>query len=127
MNSIKLERYNKEFVRVLSEILMEEVKDDDIKFVTITDVDITNDLSYAKVYFTVLDKNKIDTTLNALNKASSFIRGKVSERVEIRHTPELKFVYDTSIEYGERIDEVLDQIQSQPPKDEGTKELEEQE
>lgn len=127
MNSIKLERYNKEFVRVLSEILMEEVKDDDIKFVTITDVDITNDLSYAKVYFTVLDKNKIDTTLNALNKASSFIRGKVSERVEIRHTPELKFVYDTSIEYGERIEEVLDQIQSQTPKDEGTKELEEQE
>ena len=127
MNSIKLERYNKEFVRVLSEILMEEVKDDDIKFVTITDVDITNDLSYAKVYFTVLDKNKIDTTLNALNKASSFIRGKVSERVEIRHTPELKFVHDTSIEYGERIEEVLDQIQSQTPKDEGTKELEEQE
>ena len=127
MNSIKLERYNKEFVRVLSEILMEEVKDDDIRFVTITDVDITNDLSYAKVYFTVLDKNKIDTTLNALNKAASFIRGKVSERVEIRHTPELKFVYDTSIEYGERIEEVLDQIQSQTPKDEATKELEEQE
>ena len=127
MNSIKLERYNKEFVRVLSEILMEEVKDDDIQFVTITDVDITNDLSYAKVYFTVLDKNKIDTTLNALNKAASFIRGKVSERVEIRHTPELKFVYDTSIEYGERIEEVLDQIQSQTPKDEATKELEEHE
>ncbi len=127
MNSIKLERYNKEFVRVLSEIIMEEVKDDDIKFVTITDVDITNDLSYAKVYFTVLDKNKIDTTLNALNKAASFIRGKVSERVEIRHTPELKFVYDTSIEYGERIEEVLDQIQSQTPKYEATKELEEHE
>ena len=110
MNSVKLERYNKEFVRVISEILMEEVKDDDIRFVTITDVRITNDLSYAKVYFTVLDKNKVESTIEALNKAASFIRGKVSEKVEIRHTPELKFVYDTSIEYGKHIEDIIDKI-----------------
>ncbi len=110
MNTIKLERYNKEFVRAISEILMEEIKDEEIHFVTITDVEITNDLSYAKVYFTVLDQTKIDSTLEALNGASSFIRGKLSEMVEIRHTPELKFVYDTSIAYGKRIEEVIEKL-----------------
>ena len=110
MNSIKLERYNKEFVRVISEIIQEEIKDDAIRFVTITDVDITNDLSYAKVYFTVLDKESIQPTEMALNKAASFIRKKVSEIVKIRHTPEFTFVYDTSIEYGERIEEVIGKL-----------------
>ena len=110
MNSIKLERYNKEFVRVISEILMNEIKDEDIHFVTITDVKITNDLSYAKVYFTELDKTKIASTLEALKGASSFIRGKVSEMVEIRHTPELNFVYDTSIEYGEHIEDIIEKL-----------------
>ena len=110
MNPIKLERYNKEFVRAISEILMEEIKDEDIHFVTITDVDITNDLSYAKVYFTVLDKTKLSSTQEALQKASSFIRGKLSEKIEIRHTPELRFIYDTSIEYAQRIEEVIEKL-----------------
>ncbi len=116
MNPVKLERYNKEFVRVISEILMEEIKDEDIRFVTITDVKITNDLSYAKVYFTVLNKEKITSTLEALNKAASFIRGKVSEKIEIRHTPELNFVYDSSIEYGEHIEAILDQLNDEKNK-----------
>ena len=73
-------------------------------------MDTTNDLSHAKVYFTVLDEEKKKTTLEALNGAASFIRGKLSERVEIRHTPELKFIYDDSIEYGERIEKIIDKI-----------------
>ena len=89
---------------------MTEVKDEDIKFVTITGVDTTNDLSYAKVYFTVLDNDKRKTTLDALNNAASFIRGELSKRVEVRHTPELKFIYDTSIDYGNRIEEIIDDI-----------------
>ncbi len=117
MNSIKIERYNKEFVRVISEILMHEIKDEDIQFVTITDVKITNDLSYAKVYFTVLDEAKKEATEEALNGASAFIRGKVSERVEIRHTPELKFVYDTSIAYGEHIEKLLEDLQEEKEED----------
>ena len=108
--SIKIDRINHSIVREISYILMTEVKDEDIKFVTITGVDITNDLSYAKVYVTVLDEDKRKTTLEALNGASHFIRGKLSERVEIRHTPELKFLYDESIEYGNHIEEIIDKI-----------------
>ena len=87
-----------------------------MKFVTITGVDTTSDLSYAKVYFTVLDETKKETTLEALNGAASFIRSKLAERVEIRHTPELKFIYDTSIEYGNHIEEIIDSINKEENK-----------
>ena len=109
-NNVKIERLNHAFQEEISMILMTEIKDEDIKFVTITGVDTTSDLSYAKVYFTVLDDNKRQTTLDALNNAASFIRGKLSERVEVRHTPELRFIYDTSIDYGKRIDSIIEDI-----------------
>lgn len=108
--NVKIERLNSIFVKEISYILSTEVKDEDIKFVTITDCEITNDLSYAKVYFTVLDSLKKDETIKALDRAKSFIRGKLSERVEIRHTPELKFIFDESIEYGNRIEKKIEQL-----------------
>lgn len=109
-NNIRIKRLNHTFMEEISMILMEEVRDEDLKFVTITGCDITNDLSYAKVYFTVLDQDKKDKVLNDINNAAPFIRGKLSERVEIRHTPELKFIYDDSIEYGERIERIIDNL-----------------
>ena len=109
-NNVKIERLNHAFQEEISMILMTEIKDEDIKFVTITDVDITNDLSYAKVYFTVLDYNKRNSNLEALNNAASFIRGELSKRVQVRHTPELKFIYDTSIDYGKHIEEIIEEI-----------------
>ena len=109
-NNIRIKRLNHAFMEEISVILMEEVKDESLKFVTITDCDITNDLSYAKVYFTVLDKEKKKEVLDSLNKASSFIRGKLSEKIEMRHTPELRFLYDESIEYGERMEKILENL-----------------
>lgn len=110
MNRIKIERLNDIFMKEISYILMTEVKDSDVRNVTITDVDITNDLSYAKVYYTVLKDEYLEVTAKALKRASSFIRGKLSERVDIRHTPEIKFVYDESIKYGERIEKIIEEI-----------------
>ena len=107
--SVKIERLNHQFQEVISEILYKEVKNPDLKFVTITGCEITNDLSFCKVYFTVLDKDK-DDIKNELNNAASFIRGEISKRVEIRHTPELKFIFDESIEYGEKIEKIINEI-----------------
>ena len=110
MNNIKIERYNHTFIREISMIIEKEIKNELLKFVTITDVDITNDLSYAKVYFRLLDDSKKEETIKALKKASPFIRKCLSERVDIRHTPELKFLYDESIEYGENIEHIIENI-----------------
>ena len=107
--SVKIERLNDEFQEVISEILHREIKNPNLKFVTITGCSITNDLSFCKVYFTAFDKDKKEI-LNELKNASSFIRGEISKRVQIRHTPELKFVFDDSIEYGNKIEKIIEKI-----------------
>ena len=108
--SIKLERLGNIFVEAISKVIHEEVKDDDIKFVTITAVDISSDLSYAKVYFTNLIDADREKVSKALNRASGFIRGKLFDMVEIRKMPELTFVYDESIEYGNKIEKIINEI-----------------
>lgn len=110
MASVKIERLNHAIQEEISMILMREIKDENIKFVTITGVDTTSDLSFAKVYYTVLDQDKKEETKKSLEKASSFIRTKLAERIEVRHTPELKFIYDTSIAYGEHIERIIEEI-----------------
>lgn len=106
--SVKIERINNMMVEQISYIVATEVKDEDIQFVTITGANVTNDLSFAKIYFTTLkDKNE---TLKALNNASGFIRKMLADRVELRHIPELTFVYDESIEYGKRIEQIIENI-----------------
>ena len=108
--SIKTQRIASNIVKELSYILAYEVKDEDIKFVTVNDCHLAPDLSYAKIYVTVFDKNKINTTLKALNDAKGFIRKELSSRVIMRHTHELEFVYDESIEYGKKIENIIEKI-----------------
>lgn len=108
--SIKIERINHSMIREISYILEREVKDKNIRFVTITDVKVTNDLSYAKVYFTVLNEEYKKETLKALKQASGFIRTKLCERIDLRHMPELDFVYDESIAYGKLIEDKIQEI-----------------
>ncbi len=111
--NIKIERINHMIMEEVSKILMLEVKDERFKFVTVTDCDTSNDLSYSKIYVTVLEQEKKEETLKALNKASSFIRGELAKRIEIRNIPELKFLYDESISYGEHIDSIIDKIKGE--------------
>ena len=108
--SLKIDRLNSVFVKEISKILSMEVKDQNIKFVTITGCNISNDLGVAKVYFTLLDESKLEDTIKALTKATGYIRGEISKRVDIRHTPELRFIFDESINYGNKIDKIIDRI-----------------
>ena len=107
--SVKIDRLNNSFVEKISEIIHDEVKDNAVKMVTITDAKITNDLSFAKIYFTTLDNDR-KKVLDTLNKASGFIRSKLCEKIEIRKMPEISFVYDESIEYGKKIEEIIERI-----------------
>ncbi len=106
--SIKLERINKELQREISYILANEVKNPNIKYVTITCCDTTSDLSFTKVYFTTLEDRK--EILEGLKSAKGFIRKTLADRIDLRHMPELEFIYDDSIEYGARIEEKLKEI-----------------
>ena len=109
--SLKTDKIGSSFVREISYIIMREIKDPDIRFVTITGCDVTNDLSYAKVYFTTLKEDKKEVTLDALNRAANFIEIELSKRVDIRKMPQISFHYDNSIAYGENIEKKLKEIQ----------------
>ena len=108
--SIKLDRIESNMIKEISYILANEVKDKDIKFVTVTDCRVTNDLSYAKVYYTVLNMDKKVETAKALKNAAGFIRKELMDRMDIRYTPELEFVFDESIEYGKKIENIIEEI-----------------
>lgn len=106
--SIKNERINSNLQKEISYIISNEVKNPNVKFVTITAVDVTSDLSYARVYFTTLDNNT--ETLKGLKSAKGYIRKALADRIELRHIPELEFIYDESIEYGKKIEQKIKEI-----------------
>ncbi|MBR3199224.1 MAG: 30S ribosome-binding factor RbfA [Bacilli bacterium] len=108
--SVKIERISDALIEQISYIIAKEVKHKDVNFVTITDVKVSNDLGFAKVYFTVLDESKKEVTLKALKEASGFIRHELRDRVEIRQIPELSFVYDDTIKEAQKIENIIDKI-----------------
>ncbi len=109
MESVKLERYNNAFMEQLNIIFGTEIKNPILKQVVVNAVKITNDLSFAKVYFTCFSENK-QNVLKELKDSSGFLRHELANRVDIRHTPELTFVYDESLEYAKRIEDKIKEI-----------------
>ena len=110
--SIKIDRLNNSFVEHISRIIRTEIKDERINFVTITACKITNDLSFAKVYVTVLNDKERDNVIKLLNKASNFIERELSKRIEIRKMPNISFVYDESLEYAANIENIIERIEN---------------
>ena len=109
--SVKTERIANLLVREISDILQNEVYDEDIKFVTITYCKVDTDLSLAQVYCTVLDQSKKDKCLHDLNGAKGFIKTELAKRkLEIRRIPDLRFIYDESVEYGNKIENIINKI-----------------
>ena len=111
MSKLKGERAGTEIQRELSNILLLDAKDEDFKNVTITAVEVSNDLSFAKVYFTTLDDR--EHVEHDLNNAAGFFRSLLAERLIMRHTPELRFIFDESIEYGAKIEKIIDSLHNE--------------
>ncbi|WP_078554606.1 30S ribosome-binding factor RbfA [Bacillus alkalicellulosilyticus] len=111
MSNVRASRVGEQMKKELSEIIMRELKDPRIKFVTVTGVDVTGDLQQATVYITVLgtEEEKADT-LKGLSKATGFIRTEIGKRIRLRKTPEIFFTFDESIEYGNRIETLLAEL-----------------
>jgi ribosome-binding factor A len=111
MAKIRTGRVGEQIKKELSQILQNEFKDPRIGFMTITGVDVTNDFSEAKVYLSVLgsDQQREDA-FKALERGTGFLRSELSKRVRLRITPKLIFKFDSSIDYGTRIQELLGKI-----------------
>ena len=123
-NSIKNTRINSEVQRALSTIIREEVKDPRVDpLLSVTDVVVAPDLKTAKAYISVLgDAEKLSATIEGLKKAEGYIRSCLAKSVNLRNTPQITFIPDTSIAYGvamtKKIDEVAAAIPDRPEEDE---------
>lgn len=107
----KNEKMNHICQRAISEIIQFELKDPKVGFVTITDVQVTNDNSYAKVFVSFLGKQeRAEAGLKALNRSKGFIRSALAKRLSIRKTPELIFQLDNSLEQGNKIERILSEL-----------------
>ena len=109
MEAVKLERFNNAFMEQLNIIFGTEIKNPLLKQVVVNAVKITNDLSYAKVYFTCFNEDR-KVVLKELKESAGFLRHELASRVDIRHTPELTFVYDESLEYAKKIEDKIKEI-----------------
>ncbi|MDI1352945.1 MAG: 30S ribosome-binding factor RbfA [bacterium] len=103
--------------RKLAQIIPQEVRDPRLKgFVTISAVKIAADLGHAKIYFTILDEDKT-LALSILNAAASYLRSALARSITLRTVPQLHFIYDESIEYGERLSRLIDEVNPNTPDD----------
>ncbi|ABB31819.1 ribosome-binding factor A [Geobacter metallireducens RCH3] len=99
---------------LVSGLLVKGLKDPRIGFVTITGVKVSDDIRHATIYYTVMGSDEAKkSTLHGLNSSVGFIRKEVSKELRLRFAPELIFKYDESIEYGNRIDQLLKEIGSE--------------
>ena len=111
--SIKTERLASALHKEISDIVANEMRDKGQAFITITHVKLSTDLSYAKIYFTTLFDTKKKKVLADLNNAKGFIKNELCKRkFKIRKIPELEFIYDTSVEHGEKIEKIIKDIKN---------------
>lgn len=109
--NVRANRVGEQMKKELGDIISRKIKDPRIGFVTVTDVSVTGDLQQATVYISVLgDEEQKQQTLIGLEKAKGFIRTEIGQRIRLRKTPEIMFEYDGSIDYGNRIETLLNQI-----------------
>ncbi|EGQ3268090.1 30S ribosome-binding factor RbfA [Staphylococcus pseudintermedius] len=109
--NMRAERVGEQMKKELMDIINNKLKDPRVGFLTITDVQPTNDLSLAKVYLTVLGSDKErENTFKGLEKAKGFIKSEIGQRMRLRIVPDLQFEYDESIEYGKRIERLIQDL-----------------
>jgi ribosome-binding factor A len=105
---IKTEKLSNLLLKEINDILYNKLRDEDIKNTTATFVKLADDLSYAKVYCTNLNEMKVEKAIRDLNNAEGFIRSELIRRkLPIRIIPKLEFVYDESINYGMKIEQII--------------------
>ena len=111
-NSIKNTRINMEVQRELSEIIRGGIKDPRIHPMTsVVSVEVTPDLKFCKAYISVLgDEEAGKSTIQGLKSAEGYVRRELARRVNLRNTPELKFILDQSIEYGVNMSRLIDEV-----------------
>jgi len=120
LESQRAHKVGEQIHKEISALLVRGLKDPRVGFVTITAVDVTPDLHLARVYFTVIGDDKARRETEAgLKSAVPYLRREIGKQLRMRYTPDLLFQYDTSIEYGQRIETIFKEIHAGEDDDRG--------
>lgn len=106
----KQDKVSVSILKYVSDIIQFELKSSEIGFITVTGVEVTGDLSIAKIFVSFLDNKNVDKRLEALNRCKGFIRSSLAKKLTIRKTPSLIFVIDDSFERGMKIEKLIKDI-----------------
>lgn len=110
MVTYRIDRINKEFLRAISEILQVRIKKDNVRDAILTKVSTSKDLSFAKVFYTLIDTDRKDEIQKALDSVAGQIRSMLGKDMHLRTIPELHFVYDDSEAKARAMEELLDKV-----------------
>jgi ribosome-binding factor A len=94
--------------RELAQLIQLEIKDPDVGFIGLSDVEVSRDLAHARVFVTVFEPERAETSLSALNKAAKYLRRRLGQEMRIRSVPELHFEHDSSVETGRQMDNLIE-------------------
>ncbi len=113
-SQLRIEKLQELIKQEMSKMLLKEIKDPRIGFVTVTDVEMTGDLREAKIYVSIMGGDEqIKESLEGLQSALGFIRREIGKRIRLRFTPEISFALDKSLDYSEHIQKLLLQIEKE--------------
>lgn len=118
MRSQRTQRVGEQIQKEISALLLKGLKDPRVGFVTITEVKVTSDLGLARIYFTVMgEEDARRETAQGLTSAGPYLRRELGKRLRLRHVPELIFEFDSALEYGNRIESLLQEIKQKEQHD----------
>ncbi|WP_199609184.1 30S ribosome-binding factor RbfA [Flocculibacter collagenilyticus] len=108
----RVDRVSQQIQKEVAQILQREIKDPRLGMTTVSSVDVSRDLSYAKVYVTLYeqDPEKVKISVDILNKAAGFVRSLIGKRIKSRIVPDIRFVFDTSLVEGMRISNLVETV-----------------
>lgn len=118
MSSQRAHRLAETIRKEISSLLIKGLKDPRVGFVTITSVDVTADLSQARIYYTLMgDREQRAQTQAGLDSSAPFVRQQIGRHIRLRHIPEVRFEYDASFDYGQNIEKLLSEVRVDDPHD----------
>ena len=114
-HGIRVERVAERVRMELTTLLTRTVRDPAVSGVTITHVSMSPDLQLARIYYTVLDGSNRHDTARGLRRAKTYLRRAIGQRIQLRHVPELRFMYDETLEQQDRLAQIFAEIENQQP------------
>nr|WP_325190354.1 30S ribosome-binding factor RbfA [uncultured Selenomonas sp.] len=123
MSKVRVEKLQELMKQEISDIVLHELKDPRIGFVTVTSVACTEDLREAKIYVSIMgDEKAVRDSLHGLNSSLGFVRREIGRRIRLRFTPEISFALDASLDYSDHIQRLLNEIHKENHEERGTAE-----